>query len=160
MSKQHLDALMTVPVLDSYSADKLAENLLKQFVFYEPTPKQKAFHDAGLHAGERLFLGGNRTGKTNAVCMEMAMHLTGTYPAWWQGYRFRRPINAISASISSPEGGLSAEPPRRLDDYGSRHRTRAVFGVAGFLFKGIAWGSRRGHNNGYEYFRDLPQGRL
>ncbi len=91
---------MTDPVLDSYSADKLAENLLKQFVFYEPTPKQKAFHDAGLHAGERLFLGGNRTGKTNAVCMEMAMHLTGTYPAWWEGYRFRRPINAISASIS------------------------------------------------------------
>jgi phage terminase large subunit-like protein len=87
-------------MLDSLSADKLAETLLKQFVFYKPTPKQLAFHNASTTAGERMFLGGNRTGKTNAVCMEMAMHLTGVYPEWWQGYRFRRPINAISASIS------------------------------------------------------------
>jgi hypothetical protein len=86
--------------LDSEDADKIAANLLRQFVFYKPTPKQKAFHDAGRQAGERLFLGGNRTGKTNAVCMEKAMHLTGVYPDWWEGYRFRRPINAISASIS------------------------------------------------------------
>ena len=90
---------MTTPLLDSYSADKLAANLLRQFVFYEPTPKQRAFHNAGLYAGERMFLGGNRTGKTNAVCMEMPMHLTGTYPGWWEGYRFSRPINALSASI-------------------------------------------------------------
>lgn len=85
---------------DLESVDKLAETLLKQFVFYQPTPKQLAFHNASNIAGERLFLGGNRTGKTNAVCMEMAMHLTGVYPEWWQGYRFKRPINAISASIS------------------------------------------------------------
>jgi phage terminase large subunit-like protein len=91
---------MSTPDLDPSSADRLAENLLRQFVFYQPTPKQKAFHDAGLLASERLFLGGNRTGKTNAVCMELAMHLTGTYPTWWEGYRFRRPISAISASIS------------------------------------------------------------
>ena len=82
------------------STNQLAETLLKQFAFYAPTSKQQAFHDASLRAGERLFLGGNRTGKTNAVCMEMAMHLTGTYPDWWKGYRFSRPINAISASIS------------------------------------------------------------
>ena len=82
------------------STNQLAETLLKQFAFYTPTPKQQAFHDASLRAGERLFLGGNRTGKTNAVCVEMAMHLTGAYPDWWKGYRFSRPINAISASIS------------------------------------------------------------
>ena len=87
-------------MLDSLSADKLAETLLRQFVFYKPTLKQQAFHNAGIAAGERMFLGGNRTGKTNAVCMEMAMHLTGNYPQWWHGYRFSRPINAISASIS------------------------------------------------------------
>lgn len=87
-------------VPDVVSTDKLAETLLKEFVFYEPTSKQLEFHNAGINAGERLFLGGNRTGKTNAICMEMAMHLTGVYPEWWQGYRFSRPINAISASIS------------------------------------------------------------
>jgi len=87
-------------MLNSYSADKVAEDFLKEFVFYSPTPKQLSFHGAGLKASERLFLGGNRTGKTNAVCMEMAMHLTGVYPDWWTGYRYQRPISAISASIS------------------------------------------------------------
>jgi phage terminase large subunit-like protein len=87
-------------MINESDADQLATNLLKQFVFYEPTPKQQAFHKAGLKASERLFLGGNRTGKTNAVCMEMAMHLTGNYPDWWMGYRFQRPINAISASLT------------------------------------------------------------
>ena len=87
-------------MLDSYVPDQLAETFLKQFLFYSPTPKQLAFHEASLRASERLFLGGNRTGKTNAVCMEMAMHLTGVYPDWWTGYRYQRPISAISASIS------------------------------------------------------------
>jgi phage terminase large subunit-like protein len=87
-------------MIDRYTSDVLAENFLKQFVFYRPTPKQELFHEAGLKASERLFLGGNRTGKTNAVCMELAMHLTGNYPDWWCGYRYKRPINAISASIS------------------------------------------------------------
>jgi phage terminase large subunit-like protein len=80
--------------------DQVKLEMLKGFMFYKPTPKQAEFHAASLHAKERLFLGGNRTGKTNAVCMEMAMHLTGIYPVWWKGYRFSRPINAISASIS------------------------------------------------------------
>jgi len=74
---------MSDPVfLDSYSTDKLAENLLRQFVFYEPTPKQKAFYDASVRASERLFwVAGNlRTSKTKAVCMELAMHLTGNLP--------------------------------------------------------------------------------
>ena len=83
-----------------FSAEDMAETFLKQFLFYDPTPKQRAFHQAGIRAGERLFLGGNRTGKTNAVCMEMAMHLTGVYPDWWTGYRYQRPISSISASIS------------------------------------------------------------
>ena len=87
-------------MLDSYVPDQLAETFLKQFLFYSPTPKQLAFHESSLRASERLFLGGNRTGKTNAVCMEMAMHLTGVYPDWWTGYRYQRPISAISASIS------------------------------------------------------------
>lgn len=78
----------------------IRDGMCRQFTFYKPSPKQEAFHKAGLEARERLFLGGNRTGKTYAVCMEMAMHLTGIYPESWTGYRFSRPISAISASIS------------------------------------------------------------
>jgi len=78
----------------------IRDGMCRQFTFYKPSPKQEAFHKAGPEARERLFLGGNRTGKTYAVCMEMAMHLTGIYPEDWVGYRFSRPISAISASIS------------------------------------------------------------
>jgi len=80
--------------------EEALEDIFRQFSFYNPSPKQEAFHKAGLEARERLFLGGNRTGKTYAVCMELAMHLTGIYPKDWKGYRFSRPISAISASIS------------------------------------------------------------
>ena len=33
-------------MLNSHSADKVAEDLFKQFAFYQPTPKQQAFHEA------------------------------------------------------------------------------------------------------------------
>ncbi len=90
---------MPISILDTNIEDVKVQ-AQKNFFFYRPTPKQSQFHEASLCAKERLFLGGNRTGKTNAVCMELAFHLTGVYPEWWNGYRFSRPINAISASIS------------------------------------------------------------
>ena len=40
----------------------------------------------------------NRVGKTeSAGGYEMALHLTGNYPDWWQGRRFSRPIKAWAA---------------------------------------------------------------
>jgi len=74
--------------------------LQMDFSFYRPTDKQLEFHAAGLKARERLFLGGNRTGKTFAVCVELAMHLTGRYMDDWNGYRYKRPISAIASSIN------------------------------------------------------------
>ena len=66
--------------------------------YYKPTDKMMLFYKAGLEARERLILGGNRTGKTYGVEIEMYYHLTGFYPDWWCGYRFNRPIEAIVAS--------------------------------------------------------------
>lgn len=40
-------------------------------------------------------------GKTEAGAAEMAMHLTGRYPDWWEGRRFGYPINAWAAGITS-----------------------------------------------------------
>ena len=68
---------------------------------YAPSAKQKHFHAAGNQARERLFLAGNRCGKTYCGAMEMAMHLTGLYPHWWQGLRFEKPIRAWAASITA-----------------------------------------------------------
>jgi phage terminase large subunit-like protein len=70
----------------------------KRFLFYTPNPKQASFHGVGKEAIERLFLAGNRTGKTYCGCIEDAIHLTGVYPSWWDGHRFTHPIVAWVAS--------------------------------------------------------------
>lgn len=46
---------------------------------------------------ERLFLAGNRVGKTEAGGYETVCHLTGLYPKWWQGKRFSRPTTFWAA---------------------------------------------------------------
>jgi phage terminase large subunit-like protein len=56
--------------------------------------KHRAFFDAGAKFKERIFLASNRTGKTIAGAYEMACHLTGEYPDWWEGKRFTGPIAA------------------------------------------------------------------
>lgn len=57
-------------------------------------PKHKAFFEAGKDYPERLFMAGNRVGKSIAGCYELACHLTGNYPSWWNGHRFDGPIQA------------------------------------------------------------------
>jgi phage terminase large subunit-like protein len=49
---------------------------------------------AGASFRERLLRAGNQLGKTYSGAAEMAYHLTGKYPDWWQGKRWDRPINA------------------------------------------------------------------
>lgn len=61
-------------------------------------PKHMAFFEAGTHYRERLMLAANRVGKTEGVGVyELVLHLTGDYPAWWNGRRFDRPVNAWAA---------------------------------------------------------------
>ncbi len=57
--------------------------------------KHIGFMAAGATFRQRLFLAGNRVGKTEgAGGYELALHLTGRYPDWWEGRRFDKPINA------------------------------------------------------------------
>lgn len=60
-------------------------------------PKHKAFFAAGAKYPERVFLAGNRSGKTVSGALELAHHLTGIYPDWWEGRRFDHPIEAWAA---------------------------------------------------------------
>src|SRR4249919_3986089 len=48
-------------------------------------PKHEAFFAAGATYPERLFMAGNRVGKSIAGCYELSCHLTGEYPIWWIG---------------------------------------------------------------------------
>ena len=77
-------------------------NLLRnKLEFYRPYPKQFQFHSFGLTNRERLLMAGNQEGKSFSGAMEMAIHLTGRYPPWWQGRRYLRPILAWTGSESN-----------------------------------------------------------
>lgn len=76
---------------------RIQENRLS---YYQPYPKQMKFHELSAAIRERLFMAGNQLGKTVSGAAEMAMHLTGRYPEWWQGRRFTRPIIAWASGIT------------------------------------------------------------
>jgi phage terminase large subunit-like protein len=52
---------------------------------------------------ERLFMAANRSGKSATGAFEAACHLTGIYPAWWEGHRFARPVKMWAAGMTSLE---------------------------------------------------------
>jgi phage terminase large subunit-like protein len=58
------------------------------------------FHTAGKEYRERLFMAGNQQGKTLSGAAEFAIHLTGRYPAWWNGRRFTTPIRAWASGVT------------------------------------------------------------
>lgn len=77
--------------------------------YYRPYAFQKAFHHARGHntpenfARQKMLMSGNQQGKTLCGAMELAMHLTGQYPDWWEGIRFERPINAQCGSNTNEQ---------------------------------------------------------
>src|SRR5574340_982363 len=72
----------------------------KKLAAYAPYARQREFHAKGLNHRERLFMAGNQLGKTWSGAAEMAFHLTGRYPDWWQGRRFTRPIAAWASGVT------------------------------------------------------------
>lgn len=85
------------------SLEDLNNSIKFNFDEYKPHQKQKLFHDAGKKAFKRLFLGGNRTGKTYSTSIEISMHLTGNYPKWWEGYRYDKAVNVWVAGETNAE---------------------------------------------------------
>lgn len=70
---------------------------------FKPNQKQLEYFATGLVARERALIAANRFGKTLSVSLEVAAHLTGIYPDWWNGYRYDRPLNVWVAGISNKE---------------------------------------------------------
>jgi phage terminase large subunit-like protein len=50
--------------------------------------KHREFMAAGKNYKQRVFMAGNRIGKSVTAQCELVMHLTGIYPDWWEGKRF------------------------------------------------------------------------
>lgn len=62
----------------------------------ENCPKHYEFFKQGKEYTWRLFLSGNRTGKTQSGSVETSLHLTGLYPEWWPGKVFEEPTNGLA----------------------------------------------------------------
>ncbi len=82
---------------DEFSEEELLAMLSKVsdenalFAWFDPDYPywwQKAFFDAGAWAIHRMCIAANGVGKSQVVCAELAMHVTGRYPPWWKGKRF------------------------------------------------------------------------
>ena len=70
-------------------------------LFYAPYAKQREFHDAGATFRERLFMAGNKLGKTYSGGFEAAFHATGIYPDNWKGFRFTKQNRWWVGSVTS-----------------------------------------------------------
>lgn len=85
----------------------------RKLEFYQPYPKQLAFHAAGGEDGvrERLLMAANQVGKTLSAASETAYHLTGEYPDWWDGIRWEKPV---ASWCGSDTGENTRDNPQRL----------------------------------------------
>ena len=78
---------------------------------YEPYEKQATFHALGAEKRERLLMAGNQLGKTFSAAAEVAFHLTGLYPDWWQGRRWKRAVACWASGIT---GEVTRDTVQRL----------------------------------------------
>ena len=86
---------------------------LRRIEFYTPYPKQAEFHRVGGEEGvrERLLMAANQVGKTWGAGSETYYHLTGKYPAWWEGVEFDGPTVGWTGS---PTGQTSRDTVQRI----------------------------------------------
>jgi phage terminase large subunit-like protein len=98
LSKQEkLDAAAALEMMQLAERYKRENRLL----LFKPYPKQLQFFEMGTTKRERMFMAGNRVGKSEGGAFETALHLTGAYPEWWTGVRFNHPIKAWAAGVTS-----------------------------------------------------------
>jgi len=106
MPRDQLSALLKAAEREAQT--RASRNKLKS---YKPYPKQREFHAQGKVHSERLFMAGNQLGKTIAGGFEWAMHLTGRYPDWWDGYVFDKPVRFWAAGVT---GESTRDNPQRI----------------------------------------------
>lgn len=89
--------------------------------------KHLEFFRVGAAYRERCAMAANRVGKTFGMGgFEMACHLTGEYPKWWEGKRFRHPIRAWACGKTNETtrdivqnvllGDITFDGPRKIVD--------------------------------------------
>ncbi len=84
--------------LEGLLKGRLAELKLS---LYEPYRFQMEFHSAGKTARERLLMAANQIGKSQGNAAEIAMHLTGQYPDWWDGRVWEHEVHGWAAGVTA-----------------------------------------------------------
>ena len=107
--------------------------------------KHMQFFRNGADHYERLFLAGNRVGKSFSGLYEDVCHLTGNYPDWWEGRRFDKPIKMWVATPTSEKTRdvVQRELIGHITDYGSGFIPRDLIqptssGMPGTLKMGVS----------------------
>lgn len=106
------------------------------------------FMAAGAIHRERAFIAANRIGKTETAAFEIGgCHLTGLYPAWWEGYRYPKANrwwaagdtmqttrDIIQVSLMGPHDGVPRQEwAGMIPAHLVHHTTRRTGGVANCL---------------------------
>lgn len=109
-SLEELPPKVALAIALNEKARRKSENKLAD---YRPYPKQHDFHDAGGDDGirERLLCAGNQLGKTWSAGFEVAMHLTGEYPEWWDGKRWDRRVIGWASGVT---GESTRDNPQKI----------------------------------------------
>ena len=74
-----------------------------RLTYWKPYQWQKDFYKAGTENKQRMLMAANRVGKTASQAAEVAFHLTGLYPDWWEGIRFTRPTRIWCLGVSGEQ---------------------------------------------------------
>ncbi len=153
--------------LEAEQARRLRENRLASYV---PYPKVAEWH--ALQAQERALIAANQVGKTFGAGSEVAMHLTGKYPAWWVGKRFEKaPVGWVAgvtgeATRDNPQRILLGRPgewgtgtiPKHLIVHIQRASHRVADSVDYVLVKHASGGTARAFFKAYDQGREKFQG--
>tara|TARA_R110000868_G_C10972674_1_gene770767 strand:+ start:31319 stop:32761 length:1443 start_codon:yes stop_codon:yes gene_type:complete len=70
---------------------------------FKPYPWQQKVFSSGAKNKQRLLMAANRVGKTYSAAIEVAFHVTGRYPDWWEGYRFQGPITCWALGVTGEQ---------------------------------------------------------
>ena len=78
-----------------------------QLAYWKPYPFQLDWIQASNHYRQRYLSAANRIGKTHGACMELAIHITGLYPDWWNGRKFDFKKPAVFWAIGVSQDALA-----------------------------------------------------
>lgn len=137
-------------------------------------PWQVDFHNAGGTHLERMLIKANQVGGTTCAAAEVACHLVGIYPTWWEGVRYDAPVrcwigsesaeasrDVPQAALLGPEGaeGTGWVPGEKIVPGSMKARQSGVSGVVdGFRVFHVSGGQSQVTFKTYEQGRRKWQG--